>query len=104
VALLIALVVVVLVIVLAFAVVGFVWNLIWWALIGVVIGALARLVLPGRQEIGVLGTVAAGLAGSFLGGILADLLDWGSLLQFVLAVGFAALLIALFAGSRRSTA
>jgi uncharacterized membrane protein YeaQ/YmgE (transglycosylase-associated protein family) len=104
VAILIALLVVVLVIVLAFAVVGLVWKLIVWALIGVVIGALARLVLPGRQEIGVLGTVAAGLAGSFLGGILADVLDWGGLLQFVLAVGFAALLIALFAGSRRSTA
>jgi uncharacterized membrane protein YeaQ/YmgE (transglycosylase-associated protein family) len=38
-----------------------------------VIGALARLALPGPDPIGVVATIALGLAGSFLGGIVAKL-------------------------------
>jgi uncharacterized membrane protein YeaQ/YmgE (transglycosylase-associated protein family) len=36
-------------------------------LIGLVAGALARLLLPGRDPIGILGTIAVGVGGAFLG-------------------------------------
>ena len=86
--------------VLGIAIVGFVFKLFWWLVVGIVIGALARLVLPGVQPIGALATALIGIAGSLLGGILADsVFDVGSFLQFVISVGVAVVLVALFAES-----
>lgn len=48
--------------------------LLWLAVIGLVVGAIARLLLPGRETIGVLGTILAGIGGSFLGGLVGWLL------------------------------
>ncbi|EFC83080.1 GlsB/YeaQ/YmgE family stress response membrane protein [Parafrankia sp. EUN1f] len=39
-------------------------------LLGLVAGAVARLVLPGRDPIGILGTIGVGIVGSFVGGFL----------------------------------
>ena len=36
--------------------------IIWWILIGLVVGAVARLVIPGRQHIGILVTILIGAA------------------------------------------
>jgi uncharacterized membrane protein YeaQ/YmgE (transglycosylase-associated protein family) len=102
--LLLVLLLLVLMIVLGIAIVGFVLELLWWALVGLLIGALARLVLPGEQAIGWLGTIAAGIAGALLGGVIGDALDWGGFLQFLLAIAAAAGLIAVFAGTRRAYA
>src|SRR5215208_4089756 len=99
---LILLLIVVLVIILGIAVLGLVFKLLWLALIGLVIGALARAILPGRQEIGLLMTALCGIGGSLLGGIVADALDLGRILTFVAAVAVAAALIAFFGGRRRS--
>jgi uncharacterized membrane protein YeaQ/YmgE (transglycosylase-associated protein family) len=41
-----------------------------WAISGFIIGALGRLAVPGRQPIGCLGTILAGLTGSFVAGIV----------------------------------
>jgi uncharacterized membrane protein YeaQ/YmgE (transglycosylase-associated protein family) len=65
---------------------------------GLVIGALARLVVPGRQRLGILATLALGLVGSLIGGSIAQLFGTGSIwelnvLGFVLAVVAAVLLI-----------
>jgi uncharacterized membrane protein YeaQ/YmgE (transglycosylase-associated protein family) len=49
-------------------------GIIGWLIVGLVAGALARLVVPGRDPMGMLGTVLLGLAGSLVGGFLADLL------------------------------
>ena len=43
-------------------------------LVGLVAGAVARLVVPGRDPIGILGTIVLGIVGSFVGGFLADVL------------------------------
>jgi uncharacterized membrane protein YeaQ/YmgE (transglycosylase-associated protein family) len=100
--LLLILLVLVVMIVLGIAVLGVVLELLWWVLVGIVIGALARLVLPGIQPIGWLGTIAAGIAGAILGGVLGDALGGNGLLELVLAVALAALLIAAFSGTRRA--
>jgi uncharacterized membrane protein YeaQ/YmgE (transglycosylase-associated protein family) len=75
-----------------------------WALIGLALGALARLLLPGRQSISLLATVGAGVAGALLGGIIAHAIDVGTILQFVISLAVALALIALLSGRRRAYA
>jgi uncharacterized membrane protein YeaQ/YmgE (transglycosylase-associated protein family) len=47
---------------------GFIVTLI---VIGLIAGALARLIVPGRQEMSLLATIVLGIVGSFVGGFLA---------------------------------
>jgi uncharacterized membrane protein YeaQ/YmgE (transglycosylase-associated protein family) len=46
------------------------WFILVLALEGLVVGALARLALPGPDPMGILATIGLGLLGSFVGGIL----------------------------------
>jgi uncharacterized membrane protein YeaQ/YmgE (transglycosylase-associated protein family) len=46
---------------------------------GLIIGALARLILPGKQKIGFLWTLALGLAGSVIGGTIANAIGTGDI-------------------------
>lgn len=85
-------------------------GLVSFLLFGLLAGAVARLVTPGRQAIGCLPTLAVGVAGAFIGGLIGDLAfhhkvhpawHWG---PFLLAViGAVVLLLALEAisGKRR---
>jgi uncharacterized membrane protein YeaQ/YmgE (transglycosylase-associated protein family) len=50
------------------------WVIIVLAVEGLVVGALARLALPGPDPMGIFATIGLGLAGSFLGGIITALL------------------------------
>lgn len=50
------------------------WFVIVLALEGLIVGALARLALPGPDPMGIFATIGLGLAGSFIGGILSWLL------------------------------
>lgn len=43
-------------------------------IIGLIAGALARLVIPGKQNIGILMTIVLGIVGSFVGGFLGYLI------------------------------
>ena len=43
------------------------------AVSGLVVGALARLALPGPDPMGILATIGLGLGGSFVGGLIADI-------------------------------
>jgi uncharacterized membrane protein YeaQ/YmgE (transglycosylase-associated protein family) len=66
--------------------------------IGMVIGVLARLIKPGRQALGILGTLGLGVAGALIGGVLASLIGTGDIweldfLGFVFAVIAAVLLV-----------
>ncbi|WP_245159196.1 hypothetical protein [Blastococcus sp. TF02A-35] len=65
---------------------------------GLVIGALARLITPGKQNLGIVATLALGLVGSLIGGLIAQFFGTGDIwelnvLGFVLAVVAAVLLI-----------
>ena len=80
-------------------------------LIGIVVGVLARLLLPGKQPIGMLVTILVGIVAALIGTWLAQELgiatttpgvDWGELLvQLVVAVIGVALVSALM-GRRRT--
>ena len=76
---------------------------------GLVIGALARLFRRGRQDLSLLATLLLGLAGSVIGGVVANLIGSGDIFElnvigFIVAVIAATLLIGVFesaSGRRR---
>jgi uncharacterized membrane protein YeaQ/YmgE (transglycosylase-associated protein family) len=67
-----------------------------WIITGLIIGALAHLLVPGRQRIGILLTVIFGMAGALVGGIItAAIVGPGHLIiSFIVALVVSALLIA----------
>lgn len=55
----------------------FLGILIWGLLAGIIIGPLARLVLPGKQNISLPMTIVVGAVGAILGGLIAQWLGVG---------------------------
>jgi uncharacterized membrane protein YeaQ/YmgE (transglycosylase-associated protein family) len=79
--------------------------------IGIVIGIIARLVLPGRQHIGALMTVLLGIGGALVGGIVASAIGEGDIFELnfigtivgiIAAVGLIAIAEALGVGEDRA--
>jgi len=56
---------------------------------GLIIGLLARLLLPGRQKIGLVWTLVIGVVGSIIGGTLANLIGSGEIFELNV-IGFVA--------------
>ena len=78
---------------------------------GLVIGALARLIKPGKQNLSLLATLLLGLVGSVIGGSIASLLGTGDIFElnflgFIVAVIASVLLVGVAEGlsSRRGAA
>lgn len=57
-------------------------GLIAFILFGLVIGLIARAVMPGRQSMGLLATSLLGMAGAFVGGLLGSVIYGGPILAF----------------------
>jgi uncharacterized membrane protein YeaQ/YmgE (transglycosylase-associated protein family) len=79
-----------------FAIIGFL-------VFGLIVGAVARLIKPGRQHLSVLMTLALGVVGSLIGGVVATVLGTGSFTELniigaVVAIIAAVLLIGVFEG------
>lgn len=51
-----------------------------WIILGVIAGAVAKLIVPGRQGGGFLATAGLGIAGSFIGGAAHNLIKYGNLM------------------------
>jgi uncharacterized membrane protein YeaQ/YmgE (transglycosylase-associated protein family) len=91
--------------------VGTIVSIIVLIIIGAIVGALARLALPGRQSYGMVVTIILGIVGVLIGYWLSGLLgvahtkgiDW---IRWVISIGVAALVSFAFAAftSRRRTA
>ena len=73
-------------------------------LVGLIVGALARLVMPGKQNIGVIMTVLLGIVGSFLGTWISYKHGYSNqnggfkIIPFLVGIVVAALLIAAYLG------
>ena len=50
------------------------FQLIWWIIIGLIVGVLARFILPGRDAMSWLATIVLGIVGSLVGGLISMLL------------------------------
>jgi uncharacterized membrane protein YeaQ/YmgE (transglycosylase-associated protein family) len=78
------------------------WTVITAIVVGLIIGGLGRLVVPGHQPIGFLATVAAGLCGSILGGFLGQhIFHLWYLGTVLIQIGISAAVVALLAGEQR---
>jgi uncharacterized membrane protein YeaQ/YmgE (transglycosylase-associated protein family) len=51
-------------------------GIIGWIVFGLIIGALAKLVMPGRDPGGIIVTMLLGIAGALLGGFVGRALGW----------------------------
>ena len=70
---------------------------------GLVVGAVARLIKPGRQSLGIVGTLLLGVLGSLVGGVVANALGTGgffelNILGAIVAIIAAVLLIGVVEG------
>lgn len=54
-------------------------NILAWIILGILAGAIAKAIYPGRQGGGILATMLLGIVGAFLGGTLLTLLQTGTL-------------------------
>jgi uncharacterized membrane protein YeaQ/YmgE (transglycosylase-associated protein family) len=52
-------------------------NILGWIVLGLIAGFIARAVVPGKDDIGVLRTILLGIAGSIVGGLIFGLLTVG---------------------------
>ena len=69
------------------------FGFIGWIVFGLIVGALAKLLMPGRDPGGIVVTMLLGIAGAMLGGFLGRTLGWygpndgaGFLMSFVGAI------------------
>ena len=72
--------------------------------VGLIIGALARLIKPGKQSMSIIATMLLGVAGALIGGLIAGLLGTGGIFElnvlgFILAVVAAVILVGIYAGA-----
>jgi uncharacterized membrane protein YeaQ/YmgE (transglycosylase-associated protein family) len=78
------------------------WAFLTTIVVGLFVGALGRLIVPGPQRIGFLATLLTGLCGSIVGGFLGQhVLDVGGLTTFLLEIGVAAAVVALLVRATR---
>jgi uncharacterized membrane protein YeaQ/YmgE (transglycosylase-associated protein family) len=76
-------------------------TILWGLLAGIIIGPLARLVLPGKQNISLGMTILIGAAGAIVGGFIADAIgvgetsgiDW---IKIAIQVGVAAVVVLIY--------
>ena len=84
-------------------------DIIWWLLVGLIAGAIARLLVPGRDPMGWVATLVLGLVGSVIGGLIGDLFTEGDqdfdpaeLLGSILGAIIALLIYRAVVGRRRT--
>ena len=77
-----------------------------WIVMGLIVGILAKFIMPGRDPGGFIVTILLGIAGAFLGGFIGSFLGLGAVTGFnlgsiLLATGGAVLILILFRAIRR---
>ena len=81
-------------------------NILIWIVFGLVVGIVAKLLMPGKDPGGFIITILLGIAGSLIGGYLGSLFGQkgSGFMGFVLAVAGAMLLLLVYRLIRRSAA
>ena len=74
-------------------------HLLWMLIIGLVIGAIAKLIMPGHDPGGIIVTMLLGIAGSILAGFLGRAVGWyseGQSAGFIASILGAIILLAIY--------
>jgi uncharacterized membrane protein YeaQ/YmgE (transglycosylase-associated protein family) len=74
-------------------------HFLWMLIVGLVVGALAKLIMPGDDPGGIVVTMLIGIAGSFAAGLIGRAMGWyaeGQSAGFIASVIGAVLLLALY--------
>lgn len=79
------------------------WYLLSIFFVGLVVGLLGRLVVPGRTPIGIWATVGCGLIGSIFGSGIGRAINHGRFITILLEIAIAAAAVALWSGTHRRT-
>jgi uncharacterized membrane protein YeaQ/YmgE (transglycosylase-associated protein family) len=84
-------------------------SILLWALFGLIAGALAKFIMPGKQGGGIILTIILGIVGAIVGGYIGTALGWGDVSAFdlrsmALAVGGGVLVLFLYGLLARSRA
>ena len=81
-------------------------SYVWIALVGFVVGLIARAVMPGEQKLGYILTAALGIAGSFLAGFIGQALGFykaGQNVGFVGSIVGAIIVLAIYSFVMKQT-
>ena len=77
-------------------------NFLSWIILGGIAGAIAKLIMPGKDPGGFIVTILLGIAGAFIGGFISTQLGFGSvtgafdLMSLIIATGGALILLLLY--------
>ncbi len=76
-------------------------GILLWIIMGLVVGVVAKWIMPGKDPGGFIITIGIGVAGAFIGGYIGAFLGIGSVtgfntVSFLLAIGGAIILLALY--------
>ena len=77
-------------------------EIISWIIFGLVAGAVAKMLMPGRDPGGFIGTIVIGVVGAFIGGLIANMLGYGqvapgfNLKSFIFAVAGSIILLIVY--------
>jgi uncharacterized membrane protein YeaQ/YmgE (transglycosylase-associated protein family) len=75
------------------------WSILVWMVFGLVVGGLAKLIMPGRDPGGCIVTMLLGIAGALLGGFLGRWMGFyreGEAAGFIMSLIGAILLLAIY--------
>jgi uncharacterized membrane protein YeaQ/YmgE (transglycosylase-associated protein family) len=76
-------------------------GIISWIVMGLIVGVIAKLIMPGKDPGGFIITILLGIAGAFVGGFIGRLIGFGPVTgfnfgSFLIATGGAILLLILY--------
>ena len=72
-----------------------------WIVMGLIVGAIAKLIMPGKDPGGIIITICIGVAGAFVGGFIGSRLGFGDISgfnfhSFLMAVGGSIILLIIY--------
>jgi len=74
-------------------------SFLWMIVVGLIVGALAKLIMPGRDPGGIIVTILLGIGGSVIAGLIGRALGWyteGEPVGFIASVVGAIIILAIY--------